>query len=76
LRAKRQSIMKKIYHIVLLAFFLLHDFRVFAQGDDDDNGGLEDNDPPAAPINTKLIYLALVGIAFALYIYKSRRKTA
>lgn len=66
--------MKKIVNIGLIAFFLLHDFRLFAQGDEDDNGDLEGNDPPAAPINTKLLYLALIGIAFVYYTYKSRKR--
>lgn len=66
--------MKKIVNIGLIAFFLLHDFRLFAQGDEDDNGDLEGNDPPAAPINSKILYLALVGIVFVYYTYKSRKK--
>lgn len=66
--------MKKIFNIALVAFFLLHDFKLFAQGDEDDNGDLEGNDPPAAPINSKLLYLAIVGVLFVYYIYKSRRK--
>lgn len=66
--------MKKIVNIGLVAFFLLHDFTLFAQGDEDNNGDLEGNDPPAAPINSKILYLALVGIVFVYYTYKSRRK--
>ena len=66
--------MKKIFNIALVAFFLLHDFRLFAQGDEDDNGDLEGNDPPAAPINSKLLYLAIVGILFVFYTYKSKRR--
>lgn len=66
--------MKKIVNIGLVLFFLLHDFRLFAQGDEDDNGDLEGNDPPAAPINSKILYLALVGIVFVYYTYKSRKK--
>ncbi len=66
--------MKKIINIALVAFFLLHDFRLFAQGDEDDNGDLEGNDPPAAPINSKIIYLAVIGMLFAFYTYKNRRK--
>jgi hypothetical protein len=66
--------MKKVFQIALIAFFLLHDFRLFAQGDEDDGGDLEGGDPPAAPINTKLIYLALVGIAFVFYTLQKRRK--
>lgn len=66
--------MKRVYTIALMAFFLLHDFRLFAQGDDNDDGDLEGDDPPAAPINTKLIYLALVGIAFVFYTLQKRKK--
>jgi len=66
--------MKKVYTIALMAFFLLHDFRLFAQGDENDGGDLEDNDPPAAPINTKLIYLAIIGIAFVFYTLQRRKK--
>lgn len=65
--------MKKIFTIGLFAFFLLHDFQLFAQGDDEDGGGLEGTDPPAAPINSKLIYLALIAVFFAFYSYQ--RKT-
>lgn len=66
--------MKKIVNIALVAFFLLHDFRLFAQGDEDNNGDLEGNDPPAAPINSKLLCLAVVGILFAFYTYNNRKK--
>jgi hypothetical protein len=66
--------MKRVYTIALMAFFLLHDFRLFAQGDENDDGDLEGDDPPAAPINTKLIYLALVGIAFVFYTLQKRKK--
>ncbi len=69
--------MKKIYLTVLTAFFLLHDFRLFAQGgpgDDNDNGDLEGNDPPATPINSKLFFLALAGIAFVFYLYNTRKQ--
>lgn len=66
--------MKKIFNVALVALFMLHDFQLFAQGDDDDNGGLEGNDPPAAPINSKIIYLALLGIVFAFFAYKNRSK--
>jgi hypothetical protein len=69
--------MKKFFYIAIMAFFLLHDFSLFAQagpGDDDGGGGLEGGDPPAAPINSKLIYLTIAGIIFAFYSYKKNRK--
>lgn len=71
---------KKFLNIYLLTVFLLTDFVVFAQGpgDDDDDGGLEGGDPNPVPINGKLIWLAIVGIIFAIYTYRSynRRKEA
>jgi len=47
-------------------------------GDDDNNGGggLEGTDPAPAPINTKLIYLAIVGIVYAIYTFRNSRKKA
>ncbi len=66
---------KTILQSFLLFTFLFLDFVAFAQdppGTDDGNGGLEGEDPDA-PINGKLIWLALVGIAFAYYTYKNTR---
>lgn len=69
--------MKNIYKFYLVAFFFLSDFVAFAQpGDDDGGGGLEGNDPEPAPINSKLIYLAITGILFAIYTFKKSRKQA
>ena len=41
-------------------------------GDQDNNGGggLEGGDPAPAPINHKLILLAVAGIFYAIYKYK------
>ncbi|MDI1254459.1 MAG: hypothetical protein PSV16_00030 [Flavobacterium sp.] len=49
-------------------------FATFAQAPDPDSlvGG---GDPPA-PINSKLIYLAIIGIAFAYYQFNANRKRA
>ena len=59
----------------ILCTCLLSDFVVFSQiGNNDDNGDLEGNDPPAAPINSKLIILAIAGIFFAIYKFKENRK--
>jgi len=61
----------------LLGFFLLSDFIMFAQpGDDDDTGGLEGDDPPATPINSKIIWLLVVGILFAVYTLNKNKKRA
>lgn len=70
--------MKNIYKFYLLTFVLLSDFVVFAQPGDDDGGGgggLEGGDPAPAPINSKLIVLAIVGILFVMYTFRKNRKT-
>ena len=68
---------KKLFKIYIFSFFLLVDFVSFAQpGDDDGSGGLEGNDPPPAPINGKLIWLAFVGILFAFYSIKKYKKVS
>ena len=70
--------MKNIYKFYLLTFVLLSDFVVFAQPGDDDGGGgggLEGGDPAPAPINSKLIVLAIMGILFVMYTFRKNRKT-
>ena len=66
--------MKKFLKFYLFAFFLLSNFFVFAQEDED--GDLEGGDPQPAPINSKLFILAIIGIAFAIYTYRKNRKQA
>ncbi len=67
----------KVIHIFFISFFLLIDFVAFAQpGDDDGSGGLEGNDPPPAPINGKLIWLAIAAVIFAFYTFRKNRKLA
>jgi hypothetical protein len=67
--------MKKnnLFKFYIVAAMFLFDFAVFAQspGDDDGTGGLEDDDAAPVPINSKLIWLAITGILFAIYVYKS-----
>lgn len=68
--------MRKFYKFYLLSFILLSDFVAFAQpGDDDGGGGLEGDDPAPAPINGKLILLAIMGIIFVLYTYRNKKRT-
>ncbi len=73
--------MKKIFKLYLLGFFLLSDFIVFAQLPGDDTGGgeppLEDpNDPQPASVDSKLIYLLIIGLLFAVYTFQKRNKKA
>jgi hypothetical protein len=60
------------FKLYILSFFLLTDFMLFAQGQDQGGGGLEGDDPPTAPINAKLIWLVILAILFAFYSYKRR----
>ena len=70
--------MKNLYKLYVLAFILLSDLMLFAQPGDTDGtpGGLEGDDVPAAPINGKLIWLALVGIVFVFYYFNTKRQKA
>ncbi len=67
----------KLVHFYILTFFLFSDFVMFAQdpGTDDETGGLEGEDP-AAPIDSKIIYLAIIGLLYAVYTYRRNRKIA
>jgi len=61
--------------IYMLTFFLVSDFIVFAQpGEDNPDGDLEGPDPEPAPINSKLVYLAILGIAFGFYYFIKKRE--
>ncbi|WP_264522309.1 DUF1673 domain-containing protein [Flavobacterium sp. N1994] len=68
--------MKKLLKYYLLSIILLSDFVTYAQpGDNDTGGGLEGGDPAPAPINGKLILLAISGLFFVFYTYRKNRKT-
>ena len=59
----------------LLSFYLtlllsLFSFVAFAQVNPP-----ADDDPPPAPINTKLIWLGVFGITFAFYYFKKKKYT-
>jgi len=62
----------------MLVFLLASDFVMFAQvGDECDPADptcdpVEDQDPEA-PINTRLLLLAIFGISFALYYYRRQK---
>lgn len=70
--------MKKLLKLYLLSFILLSDFVAFAggPGEDDGGGGLEGGDPQPAPINGKIILLAIVGVLFVIYTFRKNRRTA
>jgi Zn-dependent protease with chaperone function len=63
----------KLFSLYILCFFLLNDFIIFAQGDGNEDGDLENPDP-ALPIDGKLLWLGIIGIIFAFYIYRSKTK--
>ena len=68
--------MKKLMKFYILAFVLFSDVVVFAQvpGDGDGGGGFEENDPTYAPINGKLMALALMGVAYVIYTFRNYKK--
>lgn len=73
MQTKHLTMKHKLLSFYLLAFVLLSDFRLFAQGEESDQGNLQDDgdtDAPQAPINGKLILLAITGLAFAFYVYR------
>ena len=62
--------------LYIFSFLFMTDFAAFAQpGTDDGGGGLEGDDPPPAPINTKLIFLAVFGILYAAYYFRNNKQT-
>ena len=61
--------------LYIIAFFFVGEFYSFAQpGTDNPDGDLEGTDAPPTPINAKLIYLAIIGIAFAFYFFAKRKE--
>ncbi len=69
--------MRNLLKFYLVLFVFLSDFVSFAQpGDDDGTGGVEGGDPEPAPINSKLILLAIIGILFVVYTYRKNRTKA
>lgn len=44
-------------------------------GDGSDDPGFENPETPASPIDSQIFILAVVGILFAVYIFRNNRKT-
>jgi Zn-dependent protease with chaperone function len=64
--------MKKILQIFALLFLLLNSFIAFAT---DASGEIEDTpEDPETPINTRLLWLLIAGVAFAFYYFYNQRK--
>lgn len=69
----------KLTKITFLTYLLLTNFILFAKddgGDILDSGNIENNDPPVAPINNYILIFALLTIAFAFYLYKTKKVKA
>jgi hypothetical protein len=66
--------MKNLMKFYFLAFVLFSNFVVFAQGPGEGGVGEED-DPTYAPINGKLMVLAILGISFVIYTFRKNKKT-
>ena len=63
-----KSNLLKLYATLMMAFI---SFLSYAQLDPP-----ADDDPPPAPINTKLIWLAVAGIIFVYFYFRKQAKTA
>ena len=64
---------KNILKGLFFSFILLSDLMLYAvPGDDTEAGDLEGND---APIDSKLVILAIAGILFAVYAFRNNKKT-
>jgi hypothetical protein len=67
--------MKNYEKLSLVIFMLMFNILTFAQpGTDDGFGTLEDDEPAAASINSKLLLVALIGISYMFYKLKNSKK--
>ena len=75
----------KIIKLGLVTYLLLTNFILFAKddgGDILDDGNLENSngggpaEPGEATINTQLIWLLILGLAFAYHLYKTKKVKA
>ncbi len=72
----------KLTKIAFLSYLLLTNFILFAKDDGGDilnDGNIENGPsgpPDVAPINSQLIWLLVLGLAFSYYIYKTKKVKA
>ena len=80
----------RLTKIAFLAYLLLTNFIIFAKDGGGegllDGGNVENLDPgndgtgggdtPVAPINSQLIWLVILGLAFAYHLYKTKKVKA
>lgn len=69
----------KFLKIYIFTIILLTDFVMFADDDpgnlyEDENGIITGNVEGEAPINAKLLWLGIAGIAFMLYYFKKKQQ--
>ena len=68
---------KQLLTSILTIFFLSLDFIVFAQpgstATDEGTNALEGGDNPETPINGKILWLVIAGVAFAYYTYNRNK---
>jgi len=71
-----KSYYKQIFFSVVMLCVSFISFAVPVIPDPNDDPISDDSQEIAAPINTKLIWLAIVGIAFVYYQFNLKRKKA
>ena len=82
MKTKLNNMKAKLTKIAFLAYLLLTNFILFAKDDGGDilnDGNIENAGGPAGdetPINSQLIWLLFLGLAFAYYLYKTKKVKA
>ncbi len=69
----------KLTKIAFLSYLLLTNFILFAKDDGGDilnDGNVENNEPPVAPIDNLIIILVIISLAFAFFLYKTKKVKA
>ena len=60
---------------VMFAFIMATNFAAFAQPNDEGTGNIgSEGDGDNAPIDSKVIWLAIAGVTFAVYYFANKQK--